>query len=138
MVKKLLSCNFILLLMPLIILAEIAETKFNITMNSFYYYMFKDQIEHIYFIMIDGVILHNTSNYHHKVAIPFDFIEQLKNKGYKVSDIIIVIHNHVTPSRISEGDIKQWNWLRSKGFRGDFLIYYQTPKPHIIVYKDKK
>ena len=96
------------------------------------YIIFKDKftepIEILYLLASDGTLYKITS--HHEDRISFDMKDlkkALKKNGHKISDIIIIIHNHPpnTPRDFSLIDIHTWYEFKNEGFTGNFYLYPQ-------------
>ena len=106
------------------------------------YAIFKDKftepIEVIYFLMNDMKLYKLTSNYENKVGFDLYNVQKMwKRDGYKVSDIMVVIHGHKTSRYFSPSDVRRWRSLQRAGFTGDFCIYLKRNKTIYIITEDK-
>lgn len=136
MVRKITLWILIFFLIPSFLLCKILRRRFNVTKANIFYHLFTDPVEHLYLVMRDGNIFHLTSNIDYRICISHTILQDLKKHGYKVSDIIIMIHNHKFPHDLSEADRETWRWFRNRGFKGNFEIYYQLPEPYIIIFEE--
>ena len=90
---------------------------------------FKEPIEIIYFLFNDMVVCKITSNYENKVFINIRKLKRVfKENGYIVSDVIVIIHNHIADVYFSEADIDTYETFKSMGFEGTFYIYVHRTK----------
>ena len=90
---------------------------------------FKEPIEIIYFLFNDMVVCRITSTYENKVFINIrELRRDFKKNGYIVSDVIVIIHNHITDAYFSEADIDTYKTFRNMGFEGKFYIYVHRTK----------
>ena len=101
--------------------------------NAILYAIFKDRfnepIEVMYFLMNDMKLFKTTSNDENKIAIVLWTIKgSFKQEGYEVSDVIVIIHNHVIYTHFSPDDIVVYNVFKGEGFEGKFYIYVRRNK----------
>ena len=97
------------------------------------YALFKDSftepIEVMYLLMNDMQRYRLTSNYENVVFFRMWELENdLKRDGYKISDIIVIIHNHTTQTCFSKMGIISYGRFKSRGFEGKFYIYVYRNK----------
>ena len=86
--------------------------------------MFTEPIEVLYLLTNDMRGYKLTSNYENIVLFRMWELEKtLKRDGYKISDIIVIIHNHTTQAYFSRRDIISYKVFKSNGFEGKFYIY---------------
>jgi hypothetical protein len=88
---------------------------------------FKEPFETLVFVLNDGrcLLLSEKNECAVKVCASLlnDFIKEL---GYRMEDVEIVIHNHLRGSRFGPQD-KRFCWQLSQyGFQGKFLVYSQS------------
>lgn len=123
--KKIL-CIGLIIFIPCLAIAELIETKVKLHKDSKIHSMFTEPIEILYLITHDCVMFRATTNDENKVSFYADELKyELKTHGYKIKDLMMVIHNHLQLSRISTRDRKFYRWLRDNGFCGIFAIYLQ-------------
>jgi len=94
--------------------------------NNLYEGMFgKQPIEILFFQFIDGSIYGFTSFDEDRIIGQLSYwVEGMKQMGDPLTECILIIHNHHTPSGFSLIDIASYHYLRNKGFGGLFIIYY--------------
>lgn len=97
------------------------------------YAIFKDKftepIEVMYFLMDDMKLLKITS--HDEIRIEFKIWELKKDferNGYEISNIIVIIHNHMKCAYFSDDDINTYRTFKGEGFKGKFYIYVHRNK----------
>ena len=87
---------------------------------------FKEPFERLVFVMKDGNSFTYTTHHETSVKASYPYFRSsLRKKGYKISDIIYCIHNHLTAPVFSEADRKFCRHMRNDGFAGIFALYYQ-------------
>ena len=97
---------------------------------------FKEAIERIVFVMNDGNAITYTTSHEYFIAMSYGRIRySLKEKGYKISDVIYCIHNHFASPFFSEKDKNFCRYMRNDGFTGIFALYHQSTK-RIIIHED--
>lgn len=86
---------------------------------------FKDPVEKLVFIAKNGKSYVFTNYEESSVIIIYDEFQYILEKdGLTTKDLMCVIHNHITPAnKFTMKDIKFYNFLRSKGFDGWFLLW---------------
>jgi hypothetical protein len=100
---------------------------------NLYANVFKEPFELVLFQFIDGsVYLLTTQHADHIEVPPYKIVEGFKRLGYRMSDLVLVVHNHLLPSGFSIPDNAFYALLRSEGFHGVFGIYYPMTKTVII------
>jgi hypothetical protein len=124
-----------------LILAPIArdlkETKIAVKDNNLFVSWFKEPIEICYIIMRDGTVYKVTQNFENIIFFNVWIMkEHLKKKGYTISDILLMVHNHLKLHRISEGDKAIYYQLKREGFRGIFAIFLQGANT-VLLYEEK-
>jgi len=86
---------------------------------------FREPFETAVFIFRDGSFLTFSTKDDKAVSVPISWVtESIENTGRAVSDIILCVHNHFSPSGFTTGDKDAYYYLRGKGFRGVFGIFY--------------
>ena len=89
---------------------------------------FTEPIEVLYLLTSDATLYKVTSNHEDRIDFSMDYLKKvLKKNGHKISDIIIIIHNHPpsTPRDFSLMDIHSWYEFKNEGFTGNFYLYPQ-------------
>lgn len=100
---------------------------------AFWEVHFREAFETVIFVFRDGTAYAFTSSIDFGVLIPpAVIIGYFKRDGKEVSDLIIVIHNHIYPGGFSDKDKQFCRYLRSLGFKGHFLLY--GPRGTVIEY----
>lgn len=96
--------------------------------------LFTEPFEIAYVIMKDRITFTYTSGLENEVYISIGKLEKkLKKMGYKIEDIVVVIHNHLTDYKFSPRDYKMYRRLKKYGFKGHFLLYsHMTNKTYDI------
>ena len=108
------------------------------SINDYWQRLFSEPVEKVCIIMKDYTIFPHTSHYEDVIYMEIGRLEKaLKKKGYKIEDIIIVIHNHLTVCRFSDDDYKLYRRLKKYGFDGLFLVYCHTSKKTYDIEKKK-
>jgi len=86
---------------------------------------FAEPFETLVFIFRDGSFLTFSTNEGGAVGVSISWVaDTIKKNGRAVSDIILCVHNHFAPSGFSQADRGSYRYLRGRGFRGVFGIYY--------------
>lgn len=120
------------LLMAILIIAPLLAHKVVKCDTMIIYELFKDKfkdpIEVCYLILADYTMYRLTS--HDETKITFSFFElkrELKRRGHKISDIMIIIHNHEpgTSRKFSNRDIQTWYDFKAEGFVGNYYLLYE-------------
>ena len=96
--------------------------------------LFTEPIEMAYIIMEDWTTFTYTSHLENEVYISIGRLEErLRKIGYKIEDIAVVIHNHLTDYQFSPRDYKMYRRLKKRRFQGLFLLYsHMTNKTYDI------
>ena len=101
--------------------------------------LLEDQFDEPYEILL--IIFHDltgiaiTSRDEDKIAVPESIIiDQIRQRGRELGDVLGMVHNHPDPSRFSENDNRFYYHMVDKGFKGFFYIYY----PHSGKVLEKK
>lgn len=94
--------------------------------------VFTEVIERVVFIMNDGHWFSMATSHNRTIRVACSDIKQILGKrGYAISDITHVIHNHFAMARLSSGDKKGLFFLSQGGFRGLFGIFIQGTQNYI-------
>ena len=97
----------------------------SVTTGSVISGFFREPFETAVFIFRDGSFLTFSTSDDRAVSVPISWVtESIENTGRAVSDIILCVHNHFSPIGFTPGDKDAYHYLRGKGFRGVFGIYY--------------
>jgi len=107
-----------------------------VTASNIFKSCFKEPFERIVFVMKDGNAITYTTQDESHVRLSYGWFRQnLKRRGYAISDIIYCIHNHLKNPFFSQADRSLCGYMRHDGFEGVFAIYHQ-PTKRIIIYKE--
>jgi len=105
--------------------SSFTSASVSVTTGSVIFGFFREPFETAVFIFRDGSFLTFSTNDDKAVSVPISWVtESIENTGRAVSDIILCVHNHFSPSGFTPGDTDAYRYLRDKGFRGVFGIYY--------------
>ena len=105
--------------------SSFTSASVSVTAGSVISGFFREPFETAVFIFRDGSFLTFSTNDDKAVSVPISWVtESIENTGRAVSDIILCVHNHFSPSGFTPGDTDAYRYLRDKGFRGVFGIYY--------------
>ena len=103
--------------------------------------LLKDQFTEPYEVLLvifpdlKGIAI--TSEDEAKIAVPESIIvDQIKQRGKELADVLGMVHNHPDPSRFSEKDNRFYYRMVDQGFDGFFCIYY--PHSGKVLAKEKK
>jgi hypothetical protein len=97
--------------------------------------LFRDQVEHLYILYLDGTLYHATSNEDIRIAVDrYALMEALKRDNHPIKDAIIIIHNHWSYPRFSPTDISAYYTFAQAGFQGHFLLFIQ-PVREVLEFK---
>lgn len=112
-----------------------AEECHDKVINALFNNKFKEPVEVIYFMMGDARIFKVTSYDENKVSFVIRNLEdEFKTKGYEISNVILIIHNHTKRAYFSTSDLIMYGLFRGKGFDGKFYLYvYRTRKIYELV-----
>lgn len=93
---------------------------------------FSEPFEILYLIMYDTSGFGLTTMEEGRINITVTYlVEYLREEGYELSDIAIMLHNHFRIPRLSWEDERRLRELRNRGFRGSFGVYH-VPSGKII------
>lgn len=96
------------------------QTEWNI-----YASMFKEPFETAVFMFKDGTILTYSTHEASRVGVAAQtIVEWTKKSGKNIKDCLLVVHNHFSPAGFTDSDRYTYNYLKNKGFKGVFGIYY--------------
>lgn len=103
--------------------------------GNFLQTLFREPFETAVFLYDDYSFVTWTTQEDHRVGGSVEMIaEYLDDIGKPLPLVRDIIHNHLTPSRFSERDIKSYYQYRAAGFRGRYGIYY--PHSKSILWKE--
>jgi len=109
-----------------------------ITEGNLFDNCFKEPFETVFIIMEDGKIYGFSAHLENTVGIGATFIRDfLKRKGYEISQISIIVHNHSHMPKLSYSDITVYRELVRMGFKGSYGIYHE-PSRKVMLYKEKE
>lgn len=119
--KRVLIIAFCLLVAILLL----AQTPVYLSRGNIFSECFKDPVEKLIFIAYNGNSYVLTNFHKSSVAINYDeFKYLLERDGIEIEDIMCVIHNHTgNLTKFSSKDLQFYRILRSKGFKGWFLLW---------------
>jgi hypothetical protein len=80
----------------------------------------KDPVERVCVMFKNGDSYVLTQNEANHISFPLDYFTE--KEGKRISDVMCIIHNHLGLSRFSRQDVIFYNFLKTKGFRGFFLL----------------
>ena len=88
--------------------------------------LFREPYEVLLLQTWDGKLYSLSNRLDTKIVIPIYYLKKiLAEDGYKISDLIVIIHNHHFIFRFSQSDIKYYRILKQEGFHGLYLLYFQ-------------
>ena len=97
----------------------------SVTVGSVISGFFREPFETVVFIFRDGSFLAFSTSDDKAVSAPISWVtESIQKSGRSAADIILCVHNHFSPVGFTPGDIDAYEYLKGKGFRGVFGIYY--------------
>jgi len=103
---------------------------------NFFSKLFTEPIEILYIIMKDGTPFRYTSFDENRIWLNVEEMERglrTPDRKYSISDIAIIIHNHLIEDKASDDDRRQLKDLKKHGFKGLFLIYCKrTNKTYLV------
>lgn len=89
--------------------------------------VFTEPFETVCFLFRDGSFLTFTTQDDRMIDAPIAILlAEVSESGRFIEDCLLIVHNHFTPVGFSPGDMRSYHYLRDKGFRGVFGIYYTT------------
>jgi len=87
--------------------------------------MFREPFETVVFLFRDGSVVTFSTHDAATIDAPISMlVDYLKKSGRSLKDCLIVVHNHFTPAGFTMGDESSYGYLKFRGFRGVFGIYY--------------
>ena len=93
--------------------------------TNLFQWTFKEPVEKLLIFCSDGELLILTNQYvEGVVAKPWSIKEYLEKNNKALKDILFITHNHILPTKFSDGDYRFYRWLKNNGFEGEFIIYY--------------
>lgn len=105
--------------------SSFTSASVSVTAGSVISGFFREPFETAVFIFRDGSFLTFSTNDDKAVSVPISWVTEIvQETGRPISDIILCVHNHFSPSGFTTGDKAAYYYLRGKGFRGVFGIYY--------------
>ena len=120
------SLLFLLLVLPQWTTApDVDPGQVYMTRGNLFAESFKEPVEIIVFIANNGEFYRITNFMSDSVSMVYDEFEDVLAKDELTTrDIIIVIHNHTGPPfKFSITDKRFYTYLKSRGFRGLFLLW---------------
>ena len=92
--------------------------------------IFTEPFESLHLEFWDGESLTISSRDVDRIRIsPIELYDYLKSRNKKIGDISVVVHNHLTLNRFSEGNRRFYNWIRNNAeFMGWYVVYYPGTK----------
>ena len=96
---------------------------------------FTEPFEVCYLLTNDKTLYKVTSHNERRISFRMsDITRALEKNGHEISDIILIIHNHMpgTSRYFSTTDIQTWYDFKAMGFTGNYYLLYQTGVGHII------
>ena len=102
--------------------------------------LFTEPFETLYIIMEDWVAFKSSNQNENEVCMTLGKLEKqmrTPERDYKIRDIMVIIHNHLTDCKFSPRDRKFYWRLKKYGFRGRFLLYSHTTNKTYDI-EDKK
>jgi len=120
----------ILGLIYLLMLGSVFSTEKEDILNHNWQSLFTEPIETLYIIMKDSQAFKYSNQNEIGICVDVGRLEGVlknsKGENYKIKDIAIFIHNHLTVCRFSSDDRKLYRTLKEEGFNGFFLVYCHT------------
>lgn len=105
--------------------ANTVQDSARMTAGSVLSGFFREPFETVVFIFRDGSFLTFSTNDEKSVAAPTSWlVESIQKTGRVVPGIVFCVHNHFSPLGFTPGDRDAYRYLKGKGFRGVFGIYY--------------
>lgn len=117
---------------------ELVAKAYKVDEGNLFRLLFKEPVEICYIMLKNGTIFKITQYFENKVYINIEQMrKELKEYDCDIKDIVIIIHNHLDLSRISEQDKKIYRYLRQEGFKGVFAIFLQGADT-VLIYEEKE
>lgn len=86
---------------------------------------FSEPFETVVFIFRNGHWISFTTQHDVIIDCPVSFmVTTIQKSGRTTLDVFFCVHNHFAPVGFTPGDKGAYHYLRGKGFRGVFGIYY--------------
>lgn len=144
-VSKPMRCLFTGLILALVAFVSVGICYKKVVCRSRVVYQifdgkFTEPFEVCYLLTSDYTLYKVTSFDEKKVSFKFDDLEEiLKGNGHKMSDVIIIIHNHLpqTSRSFSPRDIQSWYNFKAMGFTGNYYLRYNGNKIIYELIEDK-
>lgn len=107
------------------VFTEFGSESVSVTGGSVISGFFREPFETAVFIFRDGSFLTFSTSDDKFISVPISWVvESIEKTGRTAPDIILCVHNHFSPIGFTSGDRDAYYYLRGKGFRGVFGIYY--------------
>ena len=118
-------CLFLAILLLALALPNGGSVPVYMTRGNTFSECFKEPVELLVFIAKNGNFYSLTNFDSTSVSIVYEELEYILEKdGLTTKDLMCVVHNHITPpDKFTMKDIRFYNFLRSKGFNGWFLLW---------------
>lgn len=97
--------------------------------------MFAEPFETCYLLTDDRTMYKITSRNERRIYFRMDNMKkELEKNGHKISDLILIIHNHMpgTSRKFSWTDIQTWYDFKAEGFTGNYYLFYGVGKNNVI------
>lgn len=86
---------------------------------------FSEPFETVVFIFRDGKYLTYSTHDEKHINVPISVIaEDIVKSGHPIRECLLCVHNHFSPVGFTRGDEAAFEYLKRKGFKGVFGIYY--------------
>jgi hypothetical protein len=87
--------------------------------------VFTEPFETVVFLFRDGSFLTYSTHDDKIIDAPISVLaDEVINSGRFLEDCLLIVHNHFSPVGFTQGDETCYEFLKRKGFRGVFGIYY--------------
>lgn len=107
-----------------------------ITTGNIFSGLFTEPFETMVLLARDGTFFAFTTQHDWIIAVSPSYVhERLLKENIEPKDIVIIIHNHLSPGNFSTGDTAFYRYFQRRGFKGSFCVYYPFSK-HVIVKED--
>lgn len=91
--------------------------------------LFTEPVEMIFYLYPNGAIVGFSTYEYDRISGDINQqLEAMEKKGLKLSDVMIIVHNHFTPGSFSTPDRASITTMKKKGFRGIYGIYHTATK----------
>jgi len=109
-----------------------------ITQGNIYKGFFTEPFETLLIVFKDGDFITFSSHHAYWITMSFGWLgDFLKKNNKKIKDIKIIIHNHLIPTRFTEGNKYFYRKFKEAGFQGLFCIYYPATEM-VKILEDEK